>query len=96
MPIKHSPPARQARSWARGQAVLTPRQRTPLDRTPAVPQLMAQLDRGVIMQGEAPSRKIRLISRSSWHFSRNFKDHSQRSWKGLCRGGEEFCGRGSI
>ncbi|MBW0577225.1 hypothetical protein O181_116940, partial [Austropuccinia psidii MF-1] len=41
----------------RTQAVLTPTQRAPLDRTPAVPQLRAQLDRGPIMEGAAPSRK---------------------------------------
>ncbi|MBW0471201.1 hypothetical protein O181_010916 [Austropuccinia psidii MF-1] len=46
MPIKHSPPARNTRSEARAQAVLTPTPRAPLDGTPAVPQLRAQLDRG--------------------------------------------------
>ncbi|MBW0492014.1 hypothetical protein O181_031729 [Austropuccinia psidii MF-1] len=46
MPIQHSPPARQTRSQARAQAVLTPTQRAPLDGTPAVPQLRAQLDGG--------------------------------------------------
>ncbi|MBW0500894.1 hypothetical protein O181_040609 [Austropuccinia psidii MF-1] len=43
MPIQHSPPARQTRSPARTQAVLTPTPRAPLDSTPAVPQLRAQL-----------------------------------------------------
>ncbi|MBW0495441.1 hypothetical protein O181_035156 [Austropuccinia psidii MF-1] len=57
MPIQHSPPARQTRSQARDQAVLTPTPRAPLDGTPAVPQLRAQLDRGPHMVGEAPSRK---------------------------------------
>ncbi|MBW0477967.1 hypothetical protein O181_017682 [Austropuccinia psidii MF-1] len=33
MPIKHSPPARQTRSQARTQAVLTPTPRAPLDGT---------------------------------------------------------------
>ncbi|MBW0574878.1 hypothetical protein O181_114593 [Austropuccinia psidii MF-1] len=46
MPIQHSPPATQTRSQARPQAVLTPTSRAPLDGTPAVPQLRAQLDRG--------------------------------------------------
>ncbi|MBW0582072.1 hypothetical protein O181_121787, partial [Austropuccinia psidii MF-1] len=55
MPIQHSPPARQTRSQARTQAVLTPTPRVPLDGTPAVPQLRAQLDRGPCMEGAAPS-----------------------------------------
>ncbi|MBW0494212.1 hypothetical protein O181_033927 [Austropuccinia psidii MF-1] len=57
MPIQHSPPERQTRSQARTQAVLTPTSRAPLDGTPAVPQLRAQLDRGPCMEGEALSRK---------------------------------------
>ncbi|MBW0511276.1 hypothetical protein O181_050991 [Austropuccinia psidii MF-1] len=57
MPVQHSPPARHTRSQARAQAVLTPTPRVPLDRTPAVPQLRAQVDRGPFFEGEAPSRK---------------------------------------
>ncbi|MBW0560023.1 hypothetical protein O181_099738 [Austropuccinia psidii MF-1] len=57
MLIQHSPPARQTRSQARAQAVLTPTPRVPLHSTPAVPQLRAQLDRGPIMEGAEPSRK---------------------------------------
>ncbi|MBW0482192.1 hypothetical protein O181_021907 [Austropuccinia psidii MF-1] len=57
MPIQHSPRARQTRSQARTQAVLTPNTRAPLDGTPAVPQLRANLDRGPILEGEATSRK---------------------------------------
>ncbi|MBW0587961.1 hypothetical protein O181_127676 [Austropuccinia psidii MF-1] len=57
MPIQHSPPERQTRSQARAQTVLTPTPRAPLDGTPAVPQLRAQLDRGPHMEGAAPSRK---------------------------------------
>ncbi|MBW0570294.1 hypothetical protein O181_110009 [Austropuccinia psidii MF-1] len=57
MPVEHSPPARQTRSQARAQASLTPTPRVPLDGTPAVPQLRAQLDRGPRMEGAAPSRK---------------------------------------
>ncbi|MBW0467959.1 hypothetical protein O181_007674 [Austropuccinia psidii MF-1] len=57
MPVEHSPPARQTRSQARAQAGLTPTPRVPLDRTPAVPQLRAQLDRGPCIKGAAPSRK---------------------------------------
>ncbi|MBW0472736.1 hypothetical protein O181_012451 [Austropuccinia psidii MF-1] len=57
MPIQHSAPARQTRSHARAQAVLTLTPRASLYRTPAVPQLRAQLDRGLNMEGAAPSRK---------------------------------------
>ncbi|MBW0473950.1 hypothetical protein O181_013665 [Austropuccinia psidii MF-1] len=57
MPIQHSPPARQKRSQARAQAVLTSNPRAPLDGTPAVPQLRAHLDRGANVDRAAPSRK---------------------------------------
>ncbi|MBW0583991.1 hypothetical protein O181_123706 [Austropuccinia psidii MF-1] len=57
MPVEHSPPARQTRSQARAQAALTPIPRVPLDGTPAVPQLRAQLDRAPRMEGAEPSRK---------------------------------------
>ncbi|MBW0582319.1 hypothetical protein O181_122034 [Austropuccinia psidii MF-1] len=57
MPIENSPPARQNRSQVRAQAALTPTPRVPLDGTPAVPHLRAQLDRGPHMEGAAPSRK---------------------------------------
>ncbi|MBW0468151.1 hypothetical protein O181_007866 [Austropuccinia psidii MF-1] len=56
MPIQLSPPARQTRSQARTQAILTPTPRAPLDGTPALPQLRAQLDRGPIMEGRGPRR----------------------------------------
>ncbi|MBW0581296.1 hypothetical protein O181_121011 [Austropuccinia psidii MF-1] len=46
MTIQNSPPARQTRPKARAQAILTPNPRAPLDGTPEVPQLRAQLDRG--------------------------------------------------
>ncbi|MBW0480298.1 hypothetical protein O181_020013 [Austropuccinia psidii MF-1] len=51
MPIQNSPPARQTRSQARAQAVLTPTPRAPLDTTAAVPQLRAHLDRGPNLKG---------------------------------------------
>ncbi|MBW0502478.1 hypothetical protein O181_042193 [Austropuccinia psidii MF-1] len=51
MPVQHSPPARQTRSQARTQAVLTQTPRAPLDGTPAIPQLSDKLDRGPIMEG---------------------------------------------
>ncbi|MBW0557483.1 hypothetical protein O181_097198 [Austropuccinia psidii MF-1] len=69
MPIQHSPPARHTRSQDRTQAVLTPTPRAPLDGTPAVPQLRAQLDRGPIMEGAAPSRKEGRGPRRSSSFS---------------------------
>ncbi|MBW0479441.1 hypothetical protein O181_019156 [Austropuccinia psidii MF-1] len=57
MPVQHLPPSRQTRSQANSQAFLTPTPTAPLDGTPAVPQLRAQLDRGPVMEGEATSRK---------------------------------------
>ncbi|MBW0581947.1 hypothetical protein O181_121662 [Austropuccinia psidii MF-1] len=59
MPIQHSPPARQPRSQARTQAVLTPTPRAPLDGTPAVPQLRAKLERGHILEGRKRAKKIK-------------------------------------
>ncbi|MBW0573849.1 hypothetical protein O181_113564 [Austropuccinia psidii MF-1] len=56
MPVQHSPPAKNTRSQ-RHQAVLTPTARAPLDRTPSVHQLSANLDRGPPMEGAAPSRR---------------------------------------
>ncbi|MBW0542568.1 hypothetical protein O181_082283 [Austropuccinia psidii MF-1] len=57
IPIQHSPPARNPGLQARAQAVLTPTPRAPLDGTPEVPQLRAQLDKGLHIEGEAPSWK---------------------------------------
>ncbi|MBW0522744.1 hypothetical protein O181_062459 [Austropuccinia psidii MF-1] len=57
MPIQHSPPARQKESQVRAQVVLNPTLRAPLDGTPAVPQLRAQLDRGPHLEGAETSRK---------------------------------------
>ncbi|MBW0583958.1 hypothetical protein O181_123673 [Austropuccinia psidii MF-1] len=65
MPIQHSPPARQRRSQARNQAVLTPTIRAPLDGTPSVSQLRAKLDRGPILEGRKSAKKINLIMRSN-------------------------------
>ncbi|MBW0554214.1 hypothetical protein O181_093929 [Austropuccinia psidii MF-1] len=56
MPVQHSPPAKNTRSQ-RHQAVLTPTARAPLDRTPSVHQLSANLDKGPPMEGAAPSRR---------------------------------------
>ncbi|MBW0495298.1 hypothetical protein O181_035013 [Austropuccinia psidii MF-1] len=81
MPIQHSPPGRQTRSQARAQAVLTPTPRAPLDGTPAVPQLRAQLGRSrTIQEGRKRAKKIKFFFRSSWRISRNLKNHFQRSW----------------
>ncbi|MBW0486323.1 hypothetical protein O181_026038 [Austropuccinia psidii MF-1] len=57
IPVKHSDPARQTRSQARAQAVLTSTLRAPLDGTPGVPQLKAHLDSEPNLEGAAPSRK---------------------------------------
>ncbi|MBW0563235.1 hypothetical protein O181_102950, partial [Austropuccinia psidii MF-1] len=57
MPVQHSPLARQTISQARAQAFLTPTPRVPLDGTPAVSQLRAQIERGPHFEGAEPSRK---------------------------------------
>ncbi|MBW0584158.1 hypothetical protein O181_123873 [Austropuccinia psidii MF-1] len=56
MPVWHSPPAKNTRSQ-RNPAVLTPKARVPLDHTPSVYQLSANLDRGPSMEGVEPSRR---------------------------------------
>ncbi|MBW0591905.1 hypothetical protein O181_131620 [Austropuccinia psidii MF-1] len=57
MPVQHSLPTVQTRSHPRAQEVLTPTPGVPLDGTLAVPQLRAHLERGLNMEGVAPSRK---------------------------------------
>ncbi|MBW0487089.1 hypothetical protein O181_026804 [Austropuccinia psidii MF-1] len=57
------------RSQTRTQAVLTRTSRAPLYGTLAVPQLRAQLERGPIMEGAAPSRKEGRGPRRSSSFS---------------------------
>ncbi|MBW0586378.1 hypothetical protein O181_126093 [Austropuccinia psidii MF-1] len=92
MPVQHSPLARQTRSQARAQAVLTPTPRAPLDGTPAVPQLRAQLDRGPRMEGAAPSRKEGRGPRRSCSFSGvvgGFPGLSRTISKGPGEDGEE-------
>ncbi|MBW0473708.1 hypothetical protein O181_013423 [Austropuccinia psidii MF-1] len=54
MPVQHIPPSKSTISQ-RHQAVLTPTARAPLDCTPSVNQLIANLDRRPPMEGEAPS-----------------------------------------
>ncbi|MBW0549898.1 hypothetical protein O181_089613 [Austropuccinia psidii MF-1] len=88
MPLQNSPPAIQTRS----QAVLTPTARAPLDGTPALPQLKAQLDRGPIKAGEAPSRKEGRVPRRSNSFSGvvgSFPGMSRTTFRGPGEDGEE-------
>ncbi|MBW0494408.1 hypothetical protein O181_034123 [Austropuccinia psidii MF-1] len=64
MPVQHSPPASNTKSQI-NPAVLTPKARVPLESTPSVHQLSANLDRGPPMEGEAPSRRGGMESRRS-------------------------------
>ncbi|MBW0520527.1 hypothetical protein O181_060242, partial [Austropuccinia psidii MF-1] len=64
----NSPPAKNTRSQ-RNPAVLTPTERVPLDRTPSVHQLSANLDRGPPMEGEEPSRRGGMKTKRSRSFS---------------------------
>ncbi|MBW0587606.1 hypothetical protein O181_127321 [Austropuccinia psidii MF-1] len=92
MPLRHSPPARQTRSHAQAQAVLTPNSRAPLDGTPEVPPLKAQLVRGPIEEGEAPSRKEGRVLRISNSFSGvvgGFPGMSRTTFRGPVEDGEE-------
>ncbi|MBW0544439.1 hypothetical protein O181_084154 [Austropuccinia psidii MF-1] len=68
MPVQHSPPAKNTRSQT-NPAVLTPTARVPLDRTPSVHQLSANLDRGPPMEGAEPYRRGGMKSRRSRSFS---------------------------
>ncbi|MBW0563453.1 hypothetical protein O181_103168, partial [Austropuccinia psidii MF-1] len=64
MTIKHSPPARQTRSQARAQAVLTLTPRASLDGTPAVHQLRAQFGRrSIIQKGRKRANNIKFLLR---------------------------------
>ncbi|MBW0530140.1 hypothetical protein O181_069855 [Austropuccinia psidii MF-1] len=82
----------QTRSQERAQAFLTLTPRAPLDGTPAVPQLRAQLDRGPHMKGAAPSRKEHRGPRRSNSFSGvvgRFPGFSRTTFKGPGEDGEE-------
>ncbi|MBW0568674.1 hypothetical protein O181_108389 [Austropuccinia psidii MF-1] len=68
MPLQHSPPAKNTRSQ-RNPVVLTPTARVPLDNTPSIHQLSANLNRGPPMEGEEPSRRGGMKSRRSIPFS---------------------------
>ncbi|MBW0473070.1 hypothetical protein O181_012785 [Austropuccinia psidii MF-1] len=61
MQVQHSPPAKNTR-YQTNAAVLTPTARAPLDLTPSVCQLSANLDRG------PPSRRGGMKSRRSRYF----------------------------
>ncbi|MBW0529328.1 hypothetical protein O181_069043 [Austropuccinia psidii MF-1] len=92
MPVQPSPPARHIRSQARTQAFLTSTPRAPLDGTPAVPQLRAQLDRGPHIEGAAPLRKEGRGPRRSNSFSGvvgGFPELSRTTFKGPGEDGEE-------
>ncbi|MBW0586898.1 hypothetical protein O181_126613 [Austropuccinia psidii MF-1] len=67
MPVQHSPPAKNTRSQ-KIPAVLTPTERAPVDCTPSVHQLSANLDRGLPIEGAAPSRRGGIKSRRSRSF----------------------------
>ncbi|MBW0586354.1 hypothetical protein O181_126069, partial [Austropuccinia psidii MF-1] len=68
MPVQHSPPAKKTRSQ-RNTAFLNPTARVPLDCTPSVHQLSANLDRVPPMEGAAPSKRGGMKSRRSRSFS---------------------------
>ncbi|MBW0470007.1 hypothetical protein O181_009722 [Austropuccinia psidii MF-1] len=92
MHIQHSTPERQTRLQARAQAVLTPTPRAPLDSTPAVPQLRAQVERGLNLEGGAPSRKEGRGKRRSNSFSGvvgGFQGLSRTIFMGPGEDGEE-------
>ncbi|MBW0562868.1 hypothetical protein O181_102583 [Austropuccinia psidii MF-1] len=67
MPVQNSPPAKNTRSQIH-QAVLTPTERAPLDRTPSVHQLSSNLDRGPPMEGEPLFRRGGVKSRRTISF----------------------------
>ncbi|MBW0559560.1 hypothetical protein O181_099275 [Austropuccinia psidii MF-1] len=92
MPLQHSPPGRKTRSQGRTQAVLTPTPRDPLNGTLAVSQLKGKLDRGSILEGEAPSRKQGRVPRRSSSFLGvvgRFPGTSRTIFKGPGEDGEE-------
>ncbi|MBW0562342.1 hypothetical protein O181_102057 [Austropuccinia psidii MF-1] len=64
MPVQHRTPAKNTRSQ-RNTSVLTPTARVPLECTPSVHQLCANLDRVPPMEGAEPSRIGGMKSRRS-------------------------------
>ncbi|MBW0488184.1 hypothetical protein O181_027899 [Austropuccinia psidii MF-1] len=67
MPIQNSPSAKDIR-FQRHNAFLTPTERAPLDGTPSIHQLSANMDRGPPMEGASPSRRGGVKSRRSISF----------------------------
>ncbi|MBW0563174.1 hypothetical protein O181_102889 [Austropuccinia psidii MF-1] len=78
MPVQHNPPSKNSRSQ-RNPAVLTLTARVPLDHTPSVHQLSANLEIGPLMEGEAPSRRWGMRSRRA----RSFPGISEGAREGL-------------
>ncbi|MBW0538541.1 hypothetical protein O181_078256 [Austropuccinia psidii MF-1] len=68
MQVQNSPPAKNTR-YQRNTAVLSPTARLPLDCTPSLHQLSANLDKGPPMEGAAPSRRRGMKLRRSRSFS---------------------------
>ncbi|MBW0550397.1 hypothetical protein O181_090112 [Austropuccinia psidii MF-1] len=92
MHIQHSPPARQTRSQARAQAVLTPTPRASFDGTLEVPQMRAKLNKGHILEGAEPSRKEGRGPRRSnsfWGVVGGFPGTSRTILRGPGEAGEE-------
>ncbi|MBW0507290.1 hypothetical protein O181_047005 [Austropuccinia psidii MF-1] len=87
MPFQHSLPAKNSISQ-RNPAVLTPTERVPLDHTPSVHQLSANLDRGPPMEVAAPSRGGGIKSRRSRSFSGLLGDYPGMSEGARARLGE--------
>ncbi|MBW0499850.1 hypothetical protein O181_039565 [Austropuccinia psidii MF-1] len=56
MPVQHSQPAKNTRSQ-KHKAVLNPTARAALDCTPSAHQMSENFDRGLPIEGEAPSRR---------------------------------------
>ncbi|MBW0497688.1 hypothetical protein O181_037403 [Austropuccinia psidii MF-1] len=91
MTIKHSPQVKNKISQ-RNPAVLTPTTRVPLDHTPSVQQLSANLDRGPSIGGASPSRRGGVKSQRSRSFSALLGHYPGISEGSRGRGGG-VCGR---
>ncbi|MBW0573762.1 hypothetical protein O181_113477 [Austropuccinia psidii MF-1] len=87
MPVQHSPPEKNTRSQ-KIPAVLTPTARAPLDHTPSVHQLSANLHRGPPMEGAEPLRRTGMKSRRSRSFSGLLGDYPGMSEDARARLGD--------
>ncbi|MBW0550257.1 hypothetical protein O181_089972 [Austropuccinia psidii MF-1] len=76
MPIQHSPPAIQTRSQATAQVFFTPTPRAPLETSPGVHQLRAELDRGPHLEGRKRAKKIKFCLRSNGEASEEEEENS--------------------